>query len=72
MGPIHLPSSPRLGPRSQRVDVAELAGPDSEEKFPNPLGQWTVLCPEATVLTVHLHQGPRPHKLGPGTWRLKV
>ena len=54
------------------MDLAELAGPDSEEKFPNPLGQWTVLCPEATVLTVHLHQGPRPHKLGPGTWRPKV
>lgn len=70
--PVHLPASPRLVPRSPRVELAGLAGTDSKENFPTLSGQGTVLCPAATVLTVHLHQGPWPCKLGPGTWRRSV
>ena len=67
LGPVQLPSSHSLVPMSQRVELAGLAGPDSKEKFPTPSGQWTVLCLVVTVLTDHLHRGPWPHKLGPGT-----
>ena len=56
--PVHLPASPRLVPRSPRVQMAGLTGTDSKENFPTLSGQGTVLCPAATVLTVYLHQGP--------------